>query len=319
MVQGELSGQVAAARTVGDALALAVTWLRLDAAPDGSPSLDAQLLLAHATGVTRTTLLAFPERELATEEAARYAALIAQRAAREPVAYLIGQREFMGLSLRTDRRALIPRPETELLVEAALRELRARLDAVPTPGELPTPPIVADIGTGSGAIILAIAALEPRLPLLYATDISADALALAAENAHALGLGDRVRWLQGDLLEPLPERVDVLLANLPYVAPRDATTLPADVRCYEPALALYGAGDGLGHLRRFFAAAPASLRPGAALLVEFGYDQRTAVEALARATFHNCTVQVGADYAGWERYALVRVAAGAAASEPVSG
>lgn len=287
------------ARTYGAALASATQRLR-ETGASATPALDAQVLLGHVTGAPRATLLAYPERTLSPDEAARFADLIARRLAGEPVAYLTGHREFMGLDFLTDHRALIPRPETELLVEAALAEARARLAR----GEAP---IVADIGTGSGAIALALAVHEPRLARIYATDVAAEALALAAENAARLGVAGRVTFLQGDLLAPLSEPVDLLLANLPYVAPRDAAILSDDVRRYEPALALYGARDGLGHLRRFFAEASAYLRPGAVLLVEFGYDQRTAVEALAREAFPSAEVRVGADLAGWDRYAMVRV------------
>lgn len=301
---GDTIAPLPAARTWGAALRAATAALK-SAGVAATPALDAQVLLAHVTGAARATLLAYPERALAAARAAQYAALVVRRAAGEPVAYLVGHREFLSLDFLTDPRALIPRPETELLVEAALAEARARLDA----GERP---IAADIGTGSGAIALSLAALEPRLPRVYATDASADALALARENATRLGVADRVTLLQGDLLAPLPEPVDLLLANLPYVAQRDAAALPPDVRTYEPALALYGDDDGLGHLRRLFADAPAHLRPGALVGVEFGYDQRAAVEALARRAFPGCVVRVGADYAGWDRYAILRIPPAAA-------
>jgi release factor glutamine methyltransferase len=291
--------RLGAARRVGEALGPARVWLR-EAGVGETPELDAQVLLAHVTGWPRTALIAYPERELTPEQAGAYAELVARRAAREPVAYLTGHRDFLGLDFATDARALIPRPETELLAEEALRIIRERLAR-----DAAHPPLVADIGTGSGAIAVSIAALEPRLPLVYATDISAEALALARENAAHLGVAARVRFLPGDLLEPLPEPVDLLVANLPYVAPRDATTLPENVTRYEPSLALYGAEDGLGHLRRFFARAGERLRPGGVVLVEFGYDQRAAVEALARATFPHGTVRVFTDYAGWDRYARV--------------
>lgn len=290
---------LAAAATWGDALHQATAWLRDTAASD-SPSLDAQVLLAHVTSASRPALLAYPERPLTREQAALYADLVARRANREPVAYLTGHREFLGLDFLTDPRALIPRPETELLVEAALTELRVRFERTPDAAL-----IAADIGTGSGAIAVSLAAHEPRLTRVYATDISPDALALAAENAQWLGVSDRITFLQGDLLSPLPEPVDLLLANLPYVAERDATTLPPDVARFEPQLALYSADDGLAHLRRFFADAPAHLRHGAALVLEFGYDQRDAVTALARQSFPTGVVRIGTDYAGWDRYAIV--------------
>ena len=205
---------LAAARSYGEALRLAVRWLRL-AGVDDSPELDAQVLLAHVTGAPRATLLAFPERPLTPPQAEHYAELLARRIDHTPVAYLTGHREFMGLDLLVDPRVLIPRPETELLVEAALSQIGARL----TEGAVP---VVADIGTGSGAIALSVVTYEPRLPYVYAADISAGALAVAEENARQLGLTGRVILLQGDLLAALPEPVDVLLANLPYVASRDA-------------------------------------------------------------------------------------------------
>ncbi len=295
---------VADARTVGDALRHAEAWLRASGVDD-TPSLDAQVLLGHVTGASRTALLAYPERPLTEEQAARYAALIARRAAHEPVAYLTGHREFMGLDLLVDRRALIPRPETELLVEAALRDLSERLARDPG-----APPVVADIGVGSGAIPIALAVREPRLPCLYATDISPDALALARENAERLGVTGRITFLLGDLAAPLPEPVDVLTANLPYVAPNDPD-VPRSVSAYEPAQALYGADDplgrGLGHIRQLLAQAPTRLRPGASLYLEFGYDQADAVERLARAAFPEATLRIGKDYAGWDRYIEIRL------------
>jgi release factor glutamine methyltransferase len=291
---------LARARTLGEALILAERWLR--AVPDSeSAPLDAQLLLAHVTGLARTTILAYPERPLAPEDAERYAALVTRRVAREPVAYLTGHREFMGLDFLADARALIPRPETELLVEAALAEVHARL-AEPT---LPAP-VVADIGVGSGAIAVALARLEPRLATIYATDISADALALARENAQRLDVAERMRFLEGNLLLPLPEPVDILLANLPYVAPRAAPTLSDDVRRYEPPLALYGDDDGLGHLRRLFAQMSTRLKPGATIMLEFGYDQRAAIVALAQTTFPMADIRITADYAGWDRLVVIR-------------
>lgn len=293
-----MSDELELAATYGDALLLGIAALRAAGIGD-TPDLDAQVLLAHVTGETRARLLAYPERPLSAERAQTFAALVQRRAAHEPIAYLTGHREFMGLDFFTDPRALIPRPETELLVEAALVEVRARLERGETP-------VVADIGTGSGAIAVSVAALERRLPRVYATDVSQDALALAHENAQRFGVTTRVVFVQGDLLEPLREPLDVLLANLPYVAPREAETLAPDVGRYEPSLALYGAGDGLGHVRQLFAQAPAHLRADATLLLEFGYDQRTAVEALARATFPGCSVRVGADYAGWERYIVIQ-------------
>ena len=186
-------------------------------------------------------------------------------------------------------------------MEAALSHLRTRLAA-----ENPALPIVADIGTGSGAIAIAVAKYEPRLPYIYAADISASALALAEENAGRLGVSGRIRFLESDLLGALPEPIDVLLANLPYVAPEDRPTLPLDVSGYEPDLALYSEDHGLRHIRQLLQQAPAHLRPKATLLLEIGYDQRVTVQSLAEETFPGCKVTTGKDYAGWDRYLLVQ-------------
>lgn len=268
-----------------------------------SPDLDAAVLLGHTLGVSREALYTHPERRLSEAEQAAYTSLIERRAQGEPVAYLTGHREFMGLDFLVDRRVLIPRPETEFLVEAALAEIQRREET--TLSSLR----VADIGTGSGAIAIALSAHEPRLPLIYATDLSADALLLAEENARRLKVAERVRFLQGDLLEPLPEPVDLLLANLPYVAPDEAEILPIDVREYEPHLALFGKDDGLGHIQRLLASAPPVLKPGALVLLEFGYQQRAALEQMIPALLPGAQARFLTDYAGWDRIvALSRMA-----------
>ncbi|HEV8191287.1 MAG TPA: peptide chain release factor N(5)-glutamine methyltransferase [Ktedonobacterales bacterium] len=298
---------LAMAQTLGEALRLAKARLRASAT--ATPDLDARVLLAHVVGMSPAIVLAGSDRMLAPAHATRYAALVRRRIAGEPVAYLTEHREFMGLDFRTDARALIPRPETELLVEAALEDIRARLQQDPE-----SPPLVADIGTGSGAIAVAIAALESRLPRIYATDISPEALTLSRENAAQLGVADRIVFLQGNLLDPLPEAVDVLLGNLPYVAPRDASILPPDVRLYEPHLALYSQEQGLAHILRLLAASSAHLHPNATLILEFGYNQRDTVEAMARSMFPHGHIDVGLDYAGWDRFIAIRTSAQETAS-----
>jgi release factor glutamine methyltransferase len=150
-----------------------------------------------------------------------------------------------------------------------------------------------------------VAHYEPHAKPVYALDISADALDLARENARRLGVEERVIFLQSDLLDALPQSVDLLLANLPYIAPRDQEELPEDVKRYEPALALYSEEHGLALLRRFFTQAPRYVNPGATIGVEFGYNQRNAVEAFARLAFPDARIRVGADYAGWDRCALI--------------
>ncbi|HEX9414744.1 MAG TPA: peptide chain release factor N(5)-glutamine methyltransferase, partial [Ktedonobacterales bacterium] len=246
--------------TWGEALTVA-THMLARAGVSSSAQLDAVVLLGHVVGARRAALLAYPERALTHEQWMAYLSLVRRRMDAEPVAYLTGHREFMALDFLTDRRALIPRPETEQLVEAALDAACARI-------ERDERPIVADIGTGTGAIAIALTVHEPRLVRIYATDISTDALALADENVRRHHVEDRVLLLHGDLADPLPEPVDLLVANLPYVSSDQADTLARDVRAYEPGLALYGEAGGLGHIARLLRGAPARLRPGAEMFLE---------------------------------------------------
>jgi release factor glutamine methyltransferase len=284
--------------TWGEALVWGAERLRAATIGD-TPDLDAQALLTHVLRESRATILAYPERRLAARQVVTFTRLIERRLASEPVAYLVGRREFMGLDFAVDQRALIPRPETELLVEAALADLQSRF------ADGASAVSVADIGTGSGAIALALARFEPRATPIYALDISPAALELARENARQLDVVERVTFVRSDLLDALPQRVDLLLANLPYVARRDRAELMTDVRRYEPETALYGGDDGLALLRRFFEQAPRHVNPNATLGVEFGYNQRHAVEALVEKAFPDGRTLIGADYAGWDRFALI--------------
>ena len=171
-----------------------------------SPRLDAEILLAHVLESNRATVLAWPERRLTPKELTSYRDLVRRRAAREPLAYVVGHREFSDLDLVVDARVLSPRPETDLLIERALEIARRK----------GTPLLVADVGTGSGAIAVTLAVHLPQ-STVYALDGSAGALAVTAENANRHGVMDRIQCLQGHLLEPLPEKVDLIAANLPYV------------------------------------------------------------------------------------------------------
>jgi release factor glutamine methyltransferase len=253
-------------------------------------------LLAHILDVDRATLYAHPEQVLTPEQAQRYEALLARRAKGEPIAYLVGHREFYGLDFLVDRRVLIPRPETELLVEVALQRCHEKLEA----GRRP---IVADIGTGSGAIPIAIAVNEPRLPYLYASDISTDALAVAALNCRRHHVEGRVRLLHGDLEAALPEPVDIVTANLPYISTDEIGHLEDDVRLYEPHLALISGSDGLAHTERLITnlARQGTLLPGAVLLFEIGYAQREPLRRLAETLWPQSRVMFIQDYAGWDR------------------
>ena len=241
---------------------LALGRRRLDAA-------DADLLLAHALGRSRAWLLAHADDAIAAAEATRFQALVERRAAGEPVAYLIGSRGFWTLELAVTPATLVPRPETELLVELALERIPADAEAR-----------IADLGTGSGAIAPAIAGERPRARVV-ATDASVEALAIASENARRNRIGN-VEFRHGDWLQPLAgERFDLIASNPPYIALGDPHLGEGDLR-FEPALALSSGSDGLDAIRVIVGAAPSHLRAGGWLLLEHGWEQGEAVRALLR-------------------------------------
>jgi release factor glutamine methyltransferase len=267
----------AIARTsVRDALDSAV--IALEASGCDSPRLDAELLLAHVLGVGRASLVSDPARELEPDEARAFMDLAARRRGREPVAYILGEKGFRTISLSVDPRVLIPRPETEFVVEAAL--------------SLPSGARVVDVGTGSGAIALALKEERPDLAVV-ATDSSLAALDVARANAARLGLD--VEFLHGDLLEPLTGAVDAVLSNPPYVAASDP--LPRDV-LHEPRSALYGGPDGLDVVRRLVREA----RGVGFIALEVGAGQAPAVAELMAAW----TVETVRDLAGHERVVVGR-------------
>jgi release factor glutamine methyltransferase len=264
--------------SVRDALDSAV--IALEAAGCESPRLDAELLLAHVLGVGRASLISAPERGLEPDEARAFMDLAARRRSREPVAYILGTKGFRTIELAVDPRVLIPRPETEFVVEAALG--------------LPEGARVADVGTGSGAIALALKAERPDLRVV-ATDSSAAALDVARTNAARLGL--EVELLHGDLLEPVGGELDAVLSNPPYVAAGDR--LPRDV-LHEPHDALYAGADGLEVIRRLIAAAEGV----PFLALEVGAGQAPAVAALMGAWPR---VETHRDLAGHERVVVGRL------------
>jgi release factor glutamine methyltransferase len=237
-----------------------------------TPRLDAEILVAHALRLSRVQLYVQHDRPLTPAELAEIRELIKRRQAGESVAYVVGKKEFWGLELAVDARVLVPRPDTETLVE----EGRARLDEQPGDNER-----IADIGTGSGAVALALAKLRPAAAL-HAVDVSPDALAVARANAERLGL--TVTFLEGDLVAPLAGQApfSLIVANLPYVPTGDLAGLAPEVRA-EPTLALDGGPDGLDLVRRLVAAAPPLLRAGGALALEIGAGQADATAALLEA------------------------------------
>jgi release factor glutamine methyltransferase len=275
----------------------------------GSPSarLDAELLVSHAFGRDRAWLHAHPEARLDGDDVARLRGWVQRRATGEPIAYIRGFKEWLSLRIATDRRALIPRPETELLAEAAIDEIAARL--VRDEAQI----AAWEVGTGSGAVAVALA-LRFRTALalgrlrLGATDVSPEALELASENLAAHGVAGLVSLGLGDLLEvtllPAPQQPDVLVANLPYVSSVEVAAGTGSLR-FEPSLALDGGPDGLDLVRRLLAELPFRLAPGGVALLEVGIDQLDAIREAAEALPIPVRVSSLPDLAGIQR--VVRI------------
>ena len=275
---------------------------------------DAEWLLAAVLGVERFALYLEPERALAEADGGRYRALVARRAGHEPLQHLLGYEDFRGLRLRVTPDVLIPRPETEGLVEWALELVDGLSADGRRAGAISGPPLMVDIGTGSGAIACALAAARPDARVL-ATELSPAALTVAEGNARALGLADRVRLLAGDLLAPLaaePGRLAMIVANVPYLPSGILPSLPREVFGFEPRQALDGGPDGLAVIRRLLAAAPAALRPGGWLVLEIGEDQAATVAGLMDAQGF-VDVATREDLRGVTRYVAGRLPAPAVA------
>lgn len=296
---GGMEWRLAGGVTIGRALATARQ--RLKEAGCETARLDAEVLLAHALAVSRSWLFAHPERILLPEEASTFESLVKRRAQHEPVPYLVGHKAFYGLDFTVDRRVLIPRPETEILVDHALEFLTWRCQEADGGEALVR---IADVGTGCGAIAVTLA-LKCSSARIYAIDLSADALAVAAQNVWRYGVGEQVTLIEGDLLEPLPEPVDLITANLPYVAEADWASLAPDIVQYEPRLALDGGPDGLSLIGRLLVQAPPLLRPRGAILLEIGRDQGEAVRRMALRQFPQATVIVIRDYADLDRIVYI--------------
>ena len=267
-----------------------------------SPRLDAELLAGHAFSLPRIALYTEFDRPLAPPELDRFRELVKRRQAGEPVAYLTGRKEFWKLDLAVDARVLIPRPDTETLIEATLELLGPK----PPPDETQTlPPArrLLDVGTGSGAIALTLKHERPELEV-FASDVSSEALAVAGTNAERLGLA--VHFVQGHLLGPFEDTApfDVIVANLPYVPRKDLAALSPEVRS-EPVLALDGGPDGLDLVGELIAAAPARLVASGALLLEIGQGQAAAVVERCRAAGF-AAVTTHRDLGGIERVVLAR-------------
>jgi release factor glutamine methyltransferase len=275
------------ARTIRAALEAATAQLM---GHSGAPRLDAQLILAHLLNQRREQLIAHDEMPLSIDQIAAYAKLIALRASGMPIAYILGRRTFFDRELVVNPHVLIPRPETELIVECALAWIQAH-----DRQSDPTLRIV-DVGTGSGAIAIALAGRLPNARIL-ATDISVAALQVAQLNGRDL---PNVRYMQCDLLSGIGGQFDVICANLPYIATAELNVL--EVAKFEPAIALDGGSDGLALIRRLLEQAPSHMAKPGLLLLEFGADQGEAARAAAQAAFGQAAqISLRKDLSGLDR------------------
>jgi release factor glutamine methyltransferase len=245
--------------------------------------LEAELLLRHTLKIDRTRLYLDFEKELGPEDEKALGELVERRLDGEPAAYIIGHREFYGLEFYVNQNTLIPRPESELLVETALKLAQNR--------HLYT---IADIGTGCGAIAISLALALPQAKI-YATDISLPTLDVAAINCQRHGVADRVSLLPGDMLAPLPEPADLIIANLPYV--RESELTPS----FEPLLALDGGADGTASIARLCRQARSKIAEGGSMLLEIGQGQSQAITALLESLFPDSEIEALADLSGIER------------------
>jgi len=257
--------------------------------------LECELLLRHVLKISRIQLYLDLDQELSPQQEQIFWRLVQRRLNGEPTAYITGHREFYGLDFYVDPRVLIPRPESELLVEKAL--------GVAQNHPLST---IADIGTGCGAIAISLALNLPQAKI-YATDISAAALKVALVNCQKHGVADRVHLLQGNMLDLVPEPVDLIIANLPYV--KQSELAPLSPAKFEPLLALNGGSDGTERIRQLCRQADSKLRPGGSLLLEIGQGQRGAVTALLHTLFPNGKIEVMPDLSGIDRVVSLSLAA----------
>ena len=256
---------------------------------------EARLLLAEALGKSQSYVLAHGEEVIAAASLTTYLHTLHRAEQGEPIPYILGTAPFFDFTLKVSPAVLIPRPETEQLVEMALRWIRrhnrAKLQVV-------------DVGTGSGCIAIALARRLPQHPI-NAVDLSHSALELAKENAHRCSVGEQITFYWGSLLEPLPDPVDLIVANLPYVLDEEWTCLDDGVKSYEPSLALRGGPDGLVVIRDLLTQAQTKLAQGGAVFLEIGWQQGAAATALAQQFFPQATIACHPDYAGKDRYVVI--------------
>lgn len=265
-----------------------------------SPRIEAELLLAHALGLERIDLYLRYDQPLTRHELAVFKGLIKRRAAREPAAYILGIKEFWSMALTVNRNVLIPRPETECLVEAVISSL-----APAPPSE---PKRILDLGTGCGAIALALAFQEP-FHVYYASDFSEKTLVTARQNAERHHLSDKVHFFCSDWMDAFPEHTplfDIIVSNPPYVKTAIIETLQPEIIQYEPLQALDGGKDGLDCLRHIVGVAHTFLRPGGGLFLEIGHDQKDAMQTIIAQCGGYTQAVFTKDYSGYDRMVQMR-------------
>lgn len=280
-----------------EALQSATQTLRTAGIADAS--VEAELLLGHVLGMSRTQLYTEPEKSLTSVEVEHLCHLVRRRLDHEPAAYILGHCEFYGIDFYIDYHTFIPRPETELLVEKAM-ELAHRISHR---GEQIT---IADIGTGCGAIAVSLALALPQAKI-YATDVSASALQVAEMNCQRHGVNSQVELLQGNLLELLPQPVDMIVANLPYIKDCEFKDLSPEIRDYEPTMALAGGEDGLDKIRQMLEQMPGKLSYRACFLLEIGQGQGEMVISLIKSYFPQASIELISDLGGIERVVKVEL------------
>jgi release factor glutamine methyltransferase len=275
---------------------LAAALERLLAVRDNTAQLDAEVLLMYVLGFSRAQLYARFDEAITPEQATAYEGLVERRAQGEPIAYITSHREFMALDFYVDQRVLIPRPETELLVEHTVKKLLEK-------GLLGENVPIADIGTGSGVIAVYLALRFPNAKI-YATDISPEALEVAEINARRHEVSNRIVFLQGNLLEPLPESIPTIVSNPPYTV---LAQVEPNVARYEPNIALDGGSKGLAIYRELLGQAKNRLQRPGLIALEIGSEQATDVSNLGRFFFPGCQIEVHKDYAGLDRVVILDI------------
>lgn len=284
-----------AVKTASIKIALRVAIEQLIEGSCQTPRLDAELLLAHVVGQERSWLHTHPEALLSRQEVTTFIDFIARRQQGEPVAYLTGHKEFYGLDFLVTPAVLIPRPETELIVELLLANDQAHR----------LPPHIADIGTGSGCLAITLAKHLPQA-VISAVDISPFALAVARQNAERHAVTDRITFWSGDLLAPLEQSFDIIVSNPPYVSESELAATAPEIRYHEPQTALLAGPDGLAVIRRLLPEAKIKLNTKGLLLVEIGANQGPLVAELAREIFVEARVSIEKDLAGRDRVLVVK-------------